>query len=201
MIGDIIAITSSGENLHTALDLYRRVAAYSDLSRKGTLHLRLLAEEMLSMMRTITGEVSGRFWIEAEEDEYKLHLLVNAALTKEKREELLNTSSSGKNEATRSFMGRIRDFFFRGVDEEIAAYNPSVLGAGAVSSSGFRPVTDWEWSLLRYQDTLSVLKAQEPEAAEAWDELEKSVVSRVADDVKVSIKGFETEMTIIKKLV
>ncbi len=201
MISDIIAITSSGENLHTALDLYRRVAAYSDLSRKGTLHLRLLAEEMLSMMRTITGEVSGRFWIEAEEDEYKLHLLVNAALTKEKREELLNTSSSGKNEATRSFMGRIRDFFFRGVDEEIAAYNPSVLGAGAVSSSGFRPVTDWEWSLLRYQDTLSVLKAQEPEAAEAWDELEKSVVSRVADDVKVSIKGFETEMTITKKLV
>lgn len=200
MISDIIAITSTGENLHTALDLHRRVAAYSDLSQKGTLHLRLLAEEMLSMMRSITGEVSGKFWIEAEEDEYKLHLLVNAALTKEKREELLNTSSSGKNEATRSFMGRIRDFFFRGVDDEIAAYNPSVLGAGAASSSGFRPVTDWEWSLLRYQDTLSALKAQEPEAAEAWDELEKSVVSKVADDVKVSIKGFETEMTITKKL-
>ena len=200
MISDIISITSSGDNLHTALDLHRRVAAYSDLSQKGTLHLRLLAEEMLSMMRSITGEVSGKFWIEAEEEEYKLHLLVNAALTKEKREELLNTSSSGKNEATRSFMGRIRDFFFRGVDDEIAAYNPSVLGAGE-TSNGFRPVTDWEWSLLRYQDTLSTLKAEKPEAADAWDELEKSVVSNVADDVKVSIRGFETEMTITKKLV
>ncbi len=200
MISDIIAITSSGENLNAALDLYRKVAAYSDLSPKGALHLRLLAEEMLSMMRSITGEVSGKFWIEAEDGEYKLHLLVNAALTKEKREELLNASTSGKNEATRSFMGRIRDFFFRGMNDEIASYNTAVLGAGA-ASKGFMPVTDWEWSLLRYQDTLSALKEKEPEAADAWDELEKSVVSNVADNVKVSIKGFETEMTIIKKLV
>ena len=197
MISDIIAITSSGENLNAALDLYRKVAAYSDLSPKGALHLRLLAEEMLSMMRSITGEVSGKFWIEAEDGEY---LLVNAALTKEKREELLNASTSGKNEATRSFMGRIRDFFFRGMNDEIASYNTAVLGAGA-ASKGFMPVTDWEWSLLRYQDTLSALKEKEPEAADAWDELEKSVVSNVADNVKVSIKGFETEMTIIKKLV
>ncbi|MBQ9040716.1 MAG: hypothetical protein IJ119_14700 [Clostridia bacterium] len=200
MISDIIAITSSGENLNAALDLYRKVAAYSDLSPKGALHLRLLAEEMLSMIRSITGEVSGKFWIEAEDGEYKLHLLVNAALTKEKREELLNASTSGKNEATRSFMGRIRDFFFRGMNDEIASYNTAVLGAGA-ASKGFMPVTDWEWSLLRYQDTLSALKEKEPEAADAWDELEKSVVSNVADNVKVSIKGFETEMTIIKKLV
>ena len=200
MISDIIAITSSGENLNAALDLYRKVAAYSDLSPKGALHLRLLAEEMLSMMRSITGEVSGKFWIEAEDGEYKLHLLVNAALTKEKREELLNASTSGKNEATRSFMGRIRDFFFRGMNDEIASYNTAVLGAGAASKD-FMPVTEWEWSLLRYQDTLSALKEKEPEAADAWDELEKSVVSNVADNVKVSIKGFETEMTIIKKLV
>ena len=200
MISDIVAITSTGENLNAALDLYRKVAAYSDLSKKGALHLRLLAEEMLSMMRSITGEVSGKFWIEAEGGEYRLHLLVNTALTREKREELLNTSTSGKNEATRSFMGRIRDFFFRGVNDEIAAYNTSVLGAGA-ASNGFKPVTDWEWSLLRYQDTLSALKEQAPEAADAWDELEKSVVSNVADNVQVSIKGFETEMIISKKLV
>ena len=200
MISDIIAITSGGENIGTALDLPRKVAAYCDLSKKSMMHLRLLAEEMMGMMRSITGEVSGKFWIDTEEDEYRLHLLVNAALSKEKREELLNTSSSGKNEATRSFMGRIRDFFFRDVDDEIANYKTAVLGAGA-ASRGFKPVTDWEWSLLRYQDTLSALKAKEPEAADAWDELEKSVVSNVADDVKVSIKGFETEMIIIKKLV
>ncbi len=35
---------------------------------------------------------------------------------------------------------------------------------------------------------------------EAWDELEKSVVGHLADDVKVSILGREVEMTIITKL-
>lgn len=37
-------------------------------------------------------------------------------------------------------------------------------------------------------------------AQEAWDELEKSVVSHVADDVKVSILGRVVEMTIIKAM-
>ena len=200
MISDIISITSSGENLSVALDLSRRVAAYSDLTKKNALHLRLLAEEMLSMMRSITGEVKGKFWIEKEEDDYQLHLIVDSALSREKRQQLLGTSTTGKNEATRSLMGRLRDFLFRGVDDEIAAYNTSVLAAGS-ASDGFRPVTDWEWSLLRYQSALSDMKAEAPEAADAWDELEKSVVSHVADDVKISIKGFQTEMTISKKLV
>ena len=69
------------------------------------------------------------------------------------------------------------------------------------SWNGVKPVTDWEWSLTRYHDTLAAMKEKQPEAAEAWDELEKSVVSNVADEVKISIKGFEAEMTIVKKLV
>lgn len=199
MISDIIAITSSGENIGAALDLPRKVAAYSDLSTKGALHLRLLAEEMLGMMRSIAGEINGKFWIEEDEDNYQLHLIVDTALSKEKRQQLLSASTSGKNEATRSFMGRLRDFLFRGVDDEIASYSTAVLAAGT-SPDSHRPVTDWEWSLLRYQNTLSAMKADKPEAAEAWDELEKSVVSNVADDVKISIKGFQTEITIYKKL-
>ena len=40
----------------------------------------------------------------------------------------------------------------------------------------------------------------EQEAQEDWDELEKSVVARVADDVKVSIEGRTVEMTILKDM-
>ena len=80
MISDIIAITSGGENMGTALDLSRKVAPYSDLSAKGALHLRLLAEEMMGMMRSITGETKGKFWIEVDEDVYQLHLIVDSAL-------------------------------------------------------------------------------------------------------------------------
>ena len=199
MISDIIAITNTGENLYTALDLSRRVAAYGDLSPKYALHLRLLAEELVSLMRAITGEVSGRFWIEKEDEDYRLHLQVDAALTKEKREELLSTSSTGKNEAHHSFMGRLRDFFFGPVDADIAAYDKSVLATG-VLPDGSRPSTDWDWMMTRYQCALSAMREEKPEAAEAWDELEKSIVGNLADDVKVSIKGSKTEMIIEKKL-
>ena len=41
---------------------------------------------------------------------------------------------------------------------------------------------------------------QDQRAREAWDELEKSVVTHVADEIKVFIRGGQTEMTIIKKL-
>ena len=47
---------------------------------------------------------------------------------------------------------------------------------------------------------LNSQKTEKHEAAEAWDELEKSVVSHVADDVKISIEGWQTEMVIVKKL-
>lgn len=199
MISDIIEITSGGENIGAALDLPRKVAAYSDLSPKGALQLRLLTEEMMGMMRSIMGEVSARFWIEEENDVYQLRLSVDSALNKEKREQLLAVSSTGKNEATRSFMGRLREFFFRDVDDQIAAYNNPLLAAGN-NPDVARPVTDWEWQMTRYQEILSSMREEKPEAAEAWDELEKSVVSHVADDVKISIKGFQTDMTIIKKL-
>ena len=199
MVSDIITITSSGENFDTALEMAQKVADYKKLSPKSALHLRLLTEEMIGMMRSITGENSGKFWIEDEDGEYRLHLQVETVVSKEKRKELLAASSSGKNEAGKGLMGALREFFFRGADEEIAAYNNTLLSAGSTKNTTL-PVTDWQWTLSCYQDNLSAMNGEKPEAAEAWDELEKSVVKNVADDVKISIKGWQTEMVIVKKM-
>jgi len=55
--------------------------------------------------------------------------------------------------------------------------------------------------MMRYETQLSSrVNAEDPSAIEAWDELEKSVVARVADDVKISIRGRTVEMTILKKM-
>ena len=57
------------------------------------------------------------------------------------------------------------------------------------------------WSMEDYRDQLRQYSEQsKQEAKEAWDELEKSVVGHIADDVKVSILGRTVEMTIEKKL-
>ena len=71
---DVITVSAKGKRMETALEQVEKVAAYKGLSPKNTLHLRLLTEEMMSMMRSITGEPEGEFWIEDNDGEFALHL-------------------------------------------------------------------------------------------------------------------------------
>ena len=55
--------------------------------------------------------------------------------------------------------------------------------------------------MIHYEEALEACKPEKAEAVqEARDELEKSVVAHVADDIKVGIKGRTIEMTILKKM-
>ena len=120
-------------------------------------------------------------------------------MNSEKRDSLLAASSTGKNESAKGLMGRLRDFFDRGADEDIAAAHSSLLLPGVMEQSSL-PTLDWEWSMTRYQNALSSQMQTSAAAREAWDELEKSVVAHVADDVRVSIRGRQVEMIIVKKM-
>lgn len=197
---DVIMVSSRGKQMETALEQADKVAAYKGLPAKDALHLRLLTEEMMGMMRSITGEKEGMFWIEDQGGEYQLHLKVRTMLTSEEKEQLLAVSSSGKNESARGLMGRLRDFFDWGSDADLSAYSSPLLLPDAFEQSS-SPMLDWEWSMSRYERALSSQMEQGDQTVkEAWDELEKSVVSHVADDVKVSIRSGTVEMIIIKKL-
>ncbi|MBO7359115.1 MAG: hypothetical protein J6U72_04760 [Clostridia bacterium] len=197
---DIISVSSSGRQMETALRQVEKVAAYKELGHKQALHLRLLAEEMMGMMRSITGEKEGEFWIEDEDGVYRLHLKVTTPMDSDKREKLLSVSSTGKNESARGLMGRLRDFFDQSMDSDVASVTSPLLAPDMFEQTGMTSL-EREWSLIRYVGALSdKVKEDDPAAKEAWDELEKSVVARVADDVKVSIKGRTVEMTIIKKM-
>ena len=195
---DVISVSSRGSRMESALLQADKVAAYKGLSAKDALHLRLLAEEALGLMRSITGETDGFFWIEDRDDEYELHLQVQAALSEDRRARLLSVSSSGKNESAKGLMGRLRAFFDWDSDEDTAACSSLFLPDMLESSS---PMLDWEWSMKRYESILSSRIVQDaPGAQEAWDELEKSVVKNVADDVRVYIRSGTVELVILKKL-
>ena len=197
---DIISVSSSGRQMETALRQVEKVSAYKELGHKQALHLRLLAEEMMGMMRSITGEKEGEFWIEDEDGVYRLHLKVTTPMDSDKREKLLSVSSTGKNESARGLMGRLRDFFDQSMDSDVASVTSPLLAPDMFEQTGMTSL-EREWSLIRYVGALSdKVKEDDPAAKEAWDELEKSVVARVAADVKVSIKGRTVEMTIIKKM-
>ena len=197
---DVIIVSNQGTCMETALTQAEKVAAFKGLSAKDAIHLRLLTEEMMGLMRSVTGEKEGKFWIEDEDGVYQLHLQVNTRMNSEKREQLLSASKTGRNESAKGLMGRLRDFFDRGADEDLASYSTPLLMSGMDEHFSSTPTLDWEWSMMRYEEALSArVKMNDETAREAWDELEKSVVSKVADDVRVSIRGREVEMTIYKK--
>ena len=196
---DVIVVSSRGSRMETALGQAEKVAAYKGLSEKDALQLRLLTEEMLGLMRAVTGETEGKFWIEDEDGMYRLHLQVKTRLNSEERQQLLSVSSTGKNESAKGLMGRLADFFDWGSDDDLAAYSSPLLMPDALEYSS-SPALDWEWSMMRYENALSARISQDEATREAWDELEKSVVRHVADDVRVSIRNGVAEITILKKL-
>ena len=190
MKSDVIAVSSRRDCTGEVLSQTERVAAYRGLSHKSALHLRLLAEEMMNLMRAITGDVDGAFWIENEGEQFELHLRVYTATDFYKREQLLSAATSGKNEANRGLMGKLRAFFepIDGVPMMLG-FDPDGTGA------------DMVWTMHAYQQQIALAMQQNQEgAAEEWDELEKSVVSHVADEVKVSIRSREVEMVVYKKM-
>ncbi len=191
MKSDIITVSSKEDRTEAVLSQAERVAVYQQLSPKASLHLRLLAEEMMNMMRAITGEVEGAFWIENKAEHYELHLRANTVVDFYTREQLLSASTSGKNEANRGLMGKLRAFFepTEGVPMYVEL-DPEAMSSGMI------------WSMSSYRQQLRESVQQNcAGAADAWDELEKSVVAHIADEVKVSIRFREVEMIVFKKLV
>ncbi len=193
MRSDLIRITGEETDLKRALVQAEKTAEYNELSEKNAMILRLLTEEVMAMVRAITGGVDGEFEIEKENGTYFLRLRVNTLLDSAKKQQLLSASTSGKNEATRGFMGKIRSFFESA--GAVPMFSSGIVG-GPPEMYG-----SYVWSMEEYKGCLKQYREEKRSGAqEEWDELEKSVVGHLADDVKVSIMGHHVEMTIIRKL-
>ena len=191
---DIIAVTNTGDHMQTVLREAEKTAEYKGLSEQSSMQLRLLTEEMMGLMRSITGEKKGEFWIEDQDGVFQLHLKVETVMDGQRRKQLIAVSSEGKNEAAQGLMGKIRAFF------EPSGDTPTFAGLFMPGSSP-QMYGSLTWSMEEYRENVAQMRKDGREGAEeAWDELEKSVVAHVADEVKVSIRGTNVEITIYKKL-
>ena len=189
-------VTGEGRGIQNALLETEKVGADSRLTRKEVLQLRLLAEELFGLMRGVTGNVEGHYFVEHAVKDFSLHLRAKVSLSQEMRKELLKVSSSGKNAAAKGVMGKIRDMI--GVlllprDDQDVAYAEQVMWASINEEDGA-----YDWSLIKYREETRLIQNDSAKAAEAWDELEKSIVANIADEVRISIKGSDVEIVIDK---
>lgn len=200
-----IPVNNQGIGIEDVFAEVEKFSEYQSLNQKETLRLRLLAEEMMGLVRGIVGGFEAYFWLAGEKKNISLHLEAYTSMDIDKRDELLAMATSGKNMAARGFMGKVRDMF------ETYLLSSDALNQYAVNNGiNLFPYgemdmmtagMDWGtnfWSLERYRSDVEGHR-QEASAAEAWDELEKSIVARLADDVLVGIRSDKVELIIKKK--
>ncbi len=179
-----------------ALRATEALGADCGLTRKEILR-RLTAEEMYGMLRSIAGEIADVFWIEHEGKSFALHLDTELALNKQTRKQLLSVSSTGKNEAAKGFMGKLRDMIAANMLPKDSA--PSVISLGLIGLGGLDDygVENYDWSMQKYKEEIARIEQGET-ARKEWDELEKSIVANIADDVRIHIVGSSVKLTITK---
>lgn len=203
MMTNKTAVNRQGVGRETALNEVERFAARQNLSPKTALRLRLLAEESMGMISEIVGDFDAYFWVEGDSNTMELHMEAYTSMDLDKREQLLSVSSSGRNMAFRGIMGKIRDVFetyLMAYDDlnRYATENGIQLfpyGETDMMTAGM----DWTnqcWSLGRYRNAVAQTGMADDSSSQAWDELEKSIVARLADDVQIGIRSDKVEMVI-----
>ena len=207
---DQITVKNDGTGLDTVLHETERFTDYLQLGRKDALHVVLLTEETLAMVRALIGDHSAVFWIEGNSRKCSIHLTAQTRMDPVKREVLLDVSKSGRNEAAKGIMGKIRDVFEMALENYEAVEQFQMeqgMGSSAMMLSyGMDPNSVMSesmmvWSLNEYRSRISQEKGTKEDAREVWDELEKSIVANIADDVRVGIYKDRVEMVIDKQFV
>ena len=193
--------------LEAVLSEVEKVTVYNGLEDKKALRLRLLAEELCGMLPGLIENFSGDFWAENNGDNYELHVELKADdMSIDLRDELISVSKSGKNAAAKGIMGKIRavaetmllaafdptlspplpaDEFYDGHDFNISFgyIDPAIAG-----ETGYV----YSWSLYSYK------AAVEENEEDAYAELERSIVAKLADDIIVGVRGNNVEIVVKK---
>ena len=200
-----IKLTNTGEGMNEALTMTEKAASLFNLDDKNRLRARLLAEELLSMTRSIAGEFSADYWIDLEEGtrNFIIHLEAKTQLDYSKRKELLSVSTTGQNTANPGIMDKIRGIFEAGLyNIEESFQLQAEYGTGMFSYGALGAVDDgmseavYAWSMQKYKQGVEAEKNNEPDA---WDELEKSIIANIADDVSVGVLRDKVTLTVSKK--
>ena len=196
---EIISVYSTGDGREMALDITERTGAYCRIDKQSTLRLRLLSEELIELLRPFAGDIRGDFWLETTDNKIEIHLKTEIPMDRKTKDELLSVSSSGKNSASKGLIGKIRDMISALTlpeDPEMKILTDQALGMMSFGCQmGTHYGDAYTWSMNAYAASIN---KESSGAEEEKDELEKSIVGNLADEVKVSITGSKVEVVIYK---
>lgn len=188
-----------------AMNETERFAQNCGLPPKKALHMRLLAEEMLGMMNGLLSVRDGEFWVEQNKDGYELHAQARTKnMTESAAARLLAASTSGENDSYKGVSGKIcraldwliaqqpaeddEPLVFDAHTKQVLMEDPYVqkMSESLAADSG-----TVQWSFSQY------IESETPDLkVEQWDELERSVLSNLADDIRIGVRDRDVFITV-----
>ena len=208
-----ILLTSDADKLAEAYNRVDNCVGALELKKKDTLRIKLLLEETIGMFDAMTGDLTALLWVEKYKSECAIKIVGNTQMNADKKYDILSMSTSGNNELVHGFMGKLKDVIETGIlnyesvmklNQEYNGVSVNFGGLGVYTdvSAATNPIatTGFMWSMEDYRKALQQNKDSNEGMMHAWDELEKSIVASIADDVIVGVKNNRVQMTIIYKL-
>ena len=205
MVSDKFMVNSDAGRMAAARYATESFAWQIKLNRRDTLRLDLLVEETLGMVKAMLEDFYGQLWFVNDESRCEIHLEVTGDVDSGIKRELLSVSSTGKNAAAKGFMARLGEFIseaVHGFGQTIDAYGQETIRYGIVHTPNtMSPGMDMIpiWTLQTYKADLEEAKASQADAELALEDLEKSIVASLADDIVVGVKGDRVNLVITKE--
>ena len=205
MVSDKFMVNSDAERLAASRYATENFAWKVKLDKRATLRLDLLVEETLGMVNAMLGDFYGQLWfVENADGACEIHFEATTDMDADKKRELIAMSTTGKNASARGFMAKLGEVISNalfGLGDSMDIYGQETIRYGIVHM----PYTDMSgmelipvWTLHTYRDELA--QANDGKlTAEAIEDLEKSIVASLADDIVVGVKGDRVDMIITKK--
>ncbi len=200
MLTEEVNIRNDGAEVELALGVVDSFIRSLGITGRDAMHLRLISEEAIGMIRAVAGDYDAVFRISGDDKECVVNLTSKVRMDPQKRKEFLSVSTSGRNESARGIVGKIRELIEIGMENYENVCGLSIPSGSKPVSYGMMGMEKsvLEWSLDRYRRSVSVSIDESEAYQQAWDELEKSVIANIADNVLVGIMNDMLEISIYK---
>ena len=203
-VSDKFMVNSDAGRMAAARYATENFAWQAKLDKRDTLRLDLLVEETLGMVKAMLDDFYGQIWFVADGKACEIHFEATSDMNADKKQELLSVSSTGKNTAAKGFMAKLGEVIsgaLHGMGNTMDTYGQETIKYGIVHTPSVLSANSdmmTIWTLQSYRSDLNEAHSDDG-AEEALDELEKSIVAKLADDVLVGVKGDRIDLVIKKK--
>ncbi len=165
---------TNGDDFSSVYHMLDDFIAKVSLGKRNAIRLRLLTEEVIRLAKSIVEEDAVSLWLEGNSRVAYINLKAVNNLDANQREKFRSMATNEDGSSVGGFFNRLLSMFIA------------------------NPPTEKMWTLKDYQEELLKKKESDKYSQEAWDDLERSLVANLADDIEVSIKTGNVIMKVTK---